>query len=217
MEGGIMDCTILVHGFLQTKSDMRFLSDGLQSAGFNTMVASLPTTICSVKTCATLLNADISEKIREYGKVNFVGHSMGGLIIRKYIQEYNPDNIGRCIFIATPHLGSEIADAASNIPFVNALMKSLEDLKSSKTNKYLLNKERIEIGLIVGKHNNIIGELFLTGSGDCMVEITSALSEDAKEIRQLEYTHYRIHHSTKAVELVKTFILTGSFNGADKK
>ncbi|MDR3302956.1 MAG: alpha/beta fold hydrolase, partial [Treponema sp.] len=137
-----MDCTILVHGFFHTESDMRFLSDGLKSAGLNTMVANLPTTICSVNTCATLLNADICEKIRKYGKVNFVGHSMGGLIIRKYIQEYKPDNIGRCVFIATPHLGSEIADAASTIPFVNELMKSLEDLKSSKTNKYLLNKEQ---------------------------------------------------------------------------
>jgi hypothetical protein len=38
-------------------------------------------------------------------KVDIVAHSMGGLVVRRYIQKYGPDSINKLILIATPNNG----------------------------------------------------------------------------------------------------------------
>ena len=43
--------------------------------------------------------------------VHFVGYSMGGLIIRAYLQKYRPQHLGRVVMLGTPNQGSEVADA----------------------------------------------------------------------------------------------------------
>jgi len=41
------------------------------------------------------------------GRVNFVCHSMGGLVLRAFLKRYpNPEHFGRMVFIAVPHRGS---------------------------------------------------------------------------------------------------------------
>ncbi len=39
-------------------------------------------------------------------KINIIAHSMGGLIVKKYLQKYGSSSIDKFIDIATPHLGS---------------------------------------------------------------------------------------------------------------
>ncbi len=52
-------------------------------------------------------------------KYDVIGHSMGGILLRKYAQEINPNAINRIITLDTPHTGSELAifaDDAIKIP-----------------------------------------------------------------------------------------------------
>lgn len=39
-------------------------------------------------------------------KVNIIAHSMGGLVVKKYINDYGQNSVDKFIDIATPHLGS---------------------------------------------------------------------------------------------------------------
>lgn len=204
-----VECTILLHGFGNIGKNMEYLAKGIMENGMNTITPTLPTTACSVSTCAVLLNDNIRDEIGKYKKIHFVGHSMGGLIIRKYLLEYMPKNIGRCVFIATPHLGSELADIAGNIPFVTDLLKSVKDLMKSENNEYILNN--IDIGLIIGKKTGGIGKIVFDNQNDGLVEIESALSIDAKEVYIVDYTHHEICHRIQTVNLVKNFIKNGNF------
>ena len=44
-------------------------------------------------------------------RYDLVGHSMGGILARKYAQEVNPDAVNRIITLDTPHSGSQLAKA----------------------------------------------------------------------------------------------------------
>lgn len=39
-------------------------------------------------------------------KIDIVAHSMGGLVAKAYVHEYGDGNIGKLIFVGTPHLGA---------------------------------------------------------------------------------------------------------------
>lgn len=44
------------------------------------------------------------------GRVHFVGHSLGGLLIRAYLQNKRMEKLGRFVLIGTPNRGSELVD-----------------------------------------------------------------------------------------------------------
>lgn len=46
---------------------------------------------------------------RGVDKINLVAHSMGGLIFKKYLQEYGGDSIEKFIDVGTPHIGAPSA------------------------------------------------------------------------------------------------------------
>ncbi len=61
------------------------------------------------KGLSTLFARLLSEGILS-SKYDIVGHSMGGILARKYAQEVNPDGVNRIITFNTPHSGSQFGD-----------------------------------------------------------------------------------------------------------
>ena len=56
------------------------------------------------------LSAFISQVMKwtNSSKVNIVAHSMGGLVTKSCVREFNPERIDKIIFIGTPHLGAPL-------------------------------------------------------------------------------------------------------------
>ena len=204
--------TILSHGFNKSSEDMAYLGDGLSYHGINNVIVNLPTTFGSLSDCLNSLHAQIYDITKKHN-INFIGHSMGGLIIRSYINKWKLENVNRCIFIATPHLGSKLAKISGCIPFYENIFKPIKNLKSSIENEYLLTNKNIEIGLIIGhKNNTVLGNIFLPAESDGRVEIKSALSSDAKDAIILPYGHKEIHRKEETLNQVKCFLLNGIFH-----
>jgi len=65
-------------------------------------------------------------------KVILVGHSMGGLAIREYIQSsYYRNDVAKIVTIGTPHLGSNITDLPTALVGVDPKSDAVRDLRTT--------------------------------------------------------------------------------------
>jgi len=95
-------------------------------------------------------------------------------------KQFTQHNVGKCVFIATPHEGTRLADIVNRIPFHSKIFRPIEFLLSGSNLSSLSLDKNIKIGLIVGNKNiNLLGRLFLLNKSDGWVEISSEKSKDA--------------------------------------
>ncbi len=72
---------------------------------------SLHPTFASIADYPALVHEQVESLCRLTGhdKVVLVGHSMGGLIIRRYLADYGPERVEKAISLGSPHHGTRLA------------------------------------------------------------------------------------------------------------
>lgn len=96
-------------------------------------------------------------------KIHFVTHSMGGLVVRaalRKLSEEQRSQIGKCIMIAPPNKGSDIAKAAVRIvPFAEKIVAPIKDLSSdpdSFANTFPEPPENMDVAVIAGDYDTTV-------------------------------------------------------------
>ena len=148
---------ILLHGLHHAPFIMRPLAKRLQAAGFDTHRYGYRSMRDGIKINSACLNAWLEENHHPDQPIDLVGHSLGGLIIRDFVTQYPKWQIGRCVTLGTPHMGSICADyiwrlapAVAGRSYIDALDGTVAPLP-----KY------IELGVIAGNRPYGMGQLFL--------------------------------------------------------
>lgn len=208
---------ILIHGYNKKSKDMKVLKNNLEKFGYEGVLVDLPLTFKEIEHSTNILESIISEMIQNIEsdeKIYLVGHSTGGLIIRhvltttKYL-----DRIDKCVLIATPNNGSELADIAGRIiKILTSIFKTLRSLQSENIKALNLKDDYgIEIGAIAGNKQNLFLGKFLTGENDGRVTINSVKFDGLKDFVELPYGHKDIHYQLETVELIDVFLKSGRF------
>jgi len=106
---------ILLHGLFQNRSSLFWLQHRLRSAGYRQII-SINTPACrDLETLTEKLAKKVDElRIRlKVDKVILVGHSMGGMIARNYVQNRGGAvHVERVVTLGSPHQGSKLAPFA---------------------------------------------------------------------------------------------------------
>ncbi|WP_425830447.1 lipase family alpha/beta hydrolase [Streptomyces fractus] len=127
---------LLLHGFIDNRSVFVLLRRSLAQHG-RQHVESLnysPLT-CDIRTAATLLARHVEEVCERSGqdRVDIVGHSLGGLIARYYVQRLGGDTrVRTLVTLGTPHGGTRVAPLADAHPIVRQMRPGssvVEELK----------------------------------------------------------------------------------------
>lgn len=101
------EVAVLVHGLWLSGAVMGALRRRLETCGYRTLLFSYPTVRCSVIENAARLQDMVSSL--QAPAVHFVGHSMGGLVIRRLFHDFPAQRPGRIVTLGTPHRGSYAA------------------------------------------------------------------------------------------------------------
>ncbi|MFE0734049.1 esterase/lipase family protein [Streptomyces sp. NPDC058855] len=124
---------VLLHGFVDNRSVFVMLRRALLRGGRD-CVESLnysPLT-CDLRTAAEVLGRRV-EEIRErtgHDEVDVVGHSLGGLIARYYVQRLGGDTrVRTLVTLGTPHAGTTVAPLADAHPLVRQMRPGSEVLR----------------------------------------------------------------------------------------
>jgi len=97
--------------------------------------------------------------------VHFVGHSLGGLIIHRFLEGFGSHPPGRVVFLGTPASGSRAAEQASRFAPVAHLMGSTVAEELLKPQGRRWNHDR-ELGIVAGTQPLGVGQLLANFSED---------------------------------------------------
>lgn len=100
---------ILIHGLLQSSRCMTAMAASFRSAGYTTIDFDYPSTQITIPEAARYLDKLI-KSLDGIDEINFVTHSMGGLVVRAWSMEFDDPRVHRMVMLGTPNLGAELAD-----------------------------------------------------------------------------------------------------------
>ncbi|MFD5402538.1 lipase family alpha/beta hydrolase [Streptomyces griseorubiginosus] len=124
---------VLLHGFIDNRSVFVLLRRSLAQHG-RQQIESLnysPLT-CDIRVAAELLGRHIEGICERTGsrQVDVVGHSLGGLIARYYVQRLGGDaRVRTLVTLGTPHSGTRVAPLANAHPIVRQMRPGSELLE----------------------------------------------------------------------------------------
>lgn len=115
---------VLLHGFIDNRSAFVVLRRALTRHGRHLASLNYSPLTRDVRTAAELLGRHVEEICARTGhdRVDIVGHSLGGLIARYYVQRLGGDrHVRTLVTLGTPHGGTAVAPGAGVHPIVRQM------------------------------------------------------------------------------------------------
>jgi triacylglycerol lipase len=205
------EAVILLHGLGRTKNSMNKIENyfkkeyDVYNIGYKSL--KYPIEILVEKYLLETVN-ELNEKGQ---KINFITHSMGGILVRYLFKTYEIKNPGRVVMLAPPNKGSELANRFYKIhgPACAQIMRS----RNSFVNR--LGEINFECGIIAGGRNYyfFLDRYFKGKKNDGIVSVDSTRIKGEKSFIELKNGHTMIMYSNEAIKKIEHFIKYGKFLG----
>jgi len=105
---------IFLHGIGRSRRSMRFIEKYIADRGYRTYNLNYPSTKKTIQEIVLKYIPSVIEKCKGADKIHFVVHSMGGIIMRHYLQDHSLPKGSRIVMLAAPNHGSEVTDFFRN-------------------------------------------------------------------------------------------------------
>jgi len=207
-------CVILLHGLARTNSSMSVLEERLVEQGYHVINDGYPSRDAAIEDLAEIAISPALEKCADFNEINFVTHSLGGILVRQYLSQHNIPKLKHVVMLGPPNQGSEIVDKLNNVPgfhFVNGdagLQLGTGEL--SVPNK--LGPANFDVGIIAGTQSiNLILSTFIPGTDDGKVSTESTKLEGMNDHIEMATTHPFMMKNEKVLEQVTYYLSNGQF------
>jgi pimeloyl-ACP methyl ester carboxylesterase len=224
------DVVIVMHGLGARPQYMQGMADYLRKNGNLAAVnVGYPSTMEDIDAYAASL-ASLIRHLDGVGRVSFVAHSMGNIVVRRYLhnlERLSPDmrppvKFVRMVMISPPIHGAELADRFADNPLVEMLAgKPLEQLAPSRGWPELekqLATPSFECGIIAGGRGDGVGYLdAIPGDDDALLSIDTHKLAGAADFVQIGGVHQLMPKYKEVRAATLSFLEHGYFVSPEAK
>ncbi len=192
------------------------LGNALAHIGYYVVNIDYPSRKMPIKALAEIAVGEGLNKCSEGNAipVNFVTHSLGGILVRQYYYQHKSKAVKRVVMLGPPNQGSEVVDNLKNIPGFK-LLNGPAGMQLGTGDKDIpksLGPVNFELGVIAGTQSiNLILSAFLPNPNDGKVSVASAKVLGMCGFITLPTTHPFMMKNKQVIGEVINFLKDGKF------
>jgi pimeloyl-ACP methyl ester carboxylesterase len=210
---GARETVVVLHGLGRDRTSMWLLGSRIEEAGFDVVRIGYD----SLNEPPERILADLSRQIDACCAdlavpVHFVGHSLGGLMIRAYLARQRPGVLGRVVLIAAPNAGTPLVDAHRDswwMGLAGPTAQSLGTDPGSFPNS--LPAPDYPVGVIAGVSEIPWLKDQIPGPDDGLVPLASTRLGGMLDFVVVESSHAGLRYSREVARQVIAFLRGGHF------
>lgn len=194
---------------------MKGLAKRLAEGPFVVHLIDYPSTAASFDDLVAHLGAEVGRCCAEAPSLHFVTYSLGGLLVRGYLAEDRPRNLGRVVMIAPPNGGSELVDTFGDNPAFAKIFGEVGQALGTAEHALprRLGVPDFEFGVIAGTRALHPASWFLIpGESDGTVAVENTKLPGMADFITLPHSHTFIMNSKRCAHQTRYFLESGQFD-----
>ena len=208
------DCVIFLHGLARTSASMEKAAAAFEENGYEVVNLGYPSRKFSIEELAPLAIEAGLEECPSNSPIHFVTHSLGGILVRYYLEQEEISNLGRVLMLAPPNKGSEIVDGLRRFPGYEAMNgpAGLQLGTDEDSIPLMLGAVDYEVGIVAGTRTfNPFLSQYLSNPDDGKVSVENTKVEGMTDFIVVPISHPFIMKSSEVIDQAILFIKTGRF------
>jgi pimeloyl-ACP methyl ester carboxylesterase len=209
---------IYLHGIGRTSRCFRPILKAMPRDGFTHIPFEYPSTRVPLETCAEYLHSLISS-LTDVSRISFVVHSMGGLVVRRYLQDHQDPRLFRVVMMGTPNQGAELAARLKRWTLFRAIFGPAgQELAADPAGIVAaLPIPQFEFGIIAGGRGDDRGfNPLLPGDNDGTVTVASTRLDGSRDFLRVPRMHSFLMQDLTVIAAVQNFLNHGRFGAEDQ-
>ena len=216
---GAQEEVILLHGLCRSSRSMVKMERALADAGYKVRNVDYPSRTASIQQLADdAIGKAVADCQQDSAtKINFVTHSLGGILVRSYLARHKVPSLGRVVMLAPPNQGSEVVDKLSWLFLFEWINGPAGNELGTTTNSTpnQLGPANFPLGILAGDRSiNWINSLLIPGRDDGKVSVDRTKLAGMSDHMVIHVTHPFIMKNREAIRQTIQFLRTGGFDHA---
>ncbi|WP_051309862.1 esterase/lipase family protein [Desulfogranum japonicum] len=213
---GQREGVLLLHGLMRTSLSMYPVARHLQKSGYVVANINYPSRTAPIEELARKAISPALNRLREQrvSKIHAVTHSMGGILLRSYMEMEDIQDFGRAVMLCPPNRGSELMDVFGRFFWFRKVFGPASLELSTREWSFVNRLPSLDypVGVLTGNRPATpLFSRYFSGENDGKVAVDRAYVRGVKAFLILPYGHSFIMFHRSVHNQVRHYLQNGCF------